>query len=188
MANDGGRRMPAHDLQQFGPALFASDPRFLSIGSSQEFPNNLLCLRVLRRIFVGSVNKNVRIQAVHDRNQASPQIFSIQRFPKIFGGTKNSSPSEGRYPSLRFIRLRASGQTLFDSTANKFAHRSVLQLCQSPCIRILSSIRRSPTEIFESSRDRLLCDLRQLRQRRPDWIARTCLGGPAPERNEMLHG
>jgi hypothetical protein len=90
-----------------------------------------LSLRVLRRIFVGSVDKNVRIQAVHDRNQGSAQIFSIQRFPKIFGGTKNFPPSEGRYPSLRFIRLRASGQTLFDSTANNFAHRSVLQPCQS---------------------------------------------------------
>jgi hypothetical protein len=100
-------------------------------GSSQKFRNNLLSLRVLQRILVGSVDENVRIQAVHDRNQGSGQIFSIQRFPKIFGGTKNFPPSEGGYLSLRFIRLRASGQTLFDSTANNFAHRSVLQPCQS---------------------------------------------------------
>src|SRR5271165_1709048 len=64
------------------------------VGSSQEFPNNLLCLRVLRRIFVGSVDKNIGIQAVHHSNQGSAQIFLIQRFPKIFCGTKNVSPSE----------------------------------------------------------------------------------------------
>jgi hypothetical protein len=31
MANDCRRRMAAHDLQQFDPSFFASDPRFVSV-------------------------------------------------------------------------------------------------------------------------------------------------------------
>ena len=63
-------------------------------GSSQKFRNNLLGLRVLRRIFVGSVDKNVRIQAVHDRDRA-------QRRSSRYSVSRRSSAEQRIFPPLK---------------------------------------------------------------------------------------
>ncbi len=77
--------------------LVSKDPL---VGSSQEFPNNLLSLRVLRRIFVGSVDKKKSASAIacQGRSVRADQAAGLVRsqVPGHLGADAMLEPADGR--------------------------------------------------------------------------------------------